>query len=89
MAVDRVEIEYHLTPRGWVTGSVDSMFHADNVTVEAPPDRVVTLTHKTYQSSGWSPETRSVKVTWRGDATDAQIAGLRAKFPPPFDPNDE
>lgn len=67
----------------------EAMFSASNDTVPLPVDRLITLTHKTYQASGHSPEERSVKVTWRGDATDEQITDLRAKFPAPFDPDDE
>lgn len=89
MAVDRVEIDYHLTPRGWVRGDVSSMFSKQNSTAEIPSDRVLTLTHKTSQSSGWSREVCRVRETWRGDATDQQIAELRAIYPPPFDPADE
>jgi hypothetical protein len=89
MAVDRLETDYHLTQRGWVIGDVRSMFTADNKTVPVPPDRLLTLTHKIYQASGHSPEERTVRVTWRGYATDEQIADLRAKFAPPFDLTDE
>ena len=57
MAVDRVESLYHLTPNGWVDGSVDSMW--GNKTVDPPSDRVETWKHKIYQSSAYSPEERS------------------------------
>jgi hypothetical protein len=89
MAVDRVEFDYHLTPAGWVRGDVRSMVSASNETRPVPADRVLTLTHKTYQSSAHSPEERSVRVARRGEATDEQIAELRAKYPPLFDPADE
>jgi len=89
MAVDHVEFDYHLTPHGWVRGDIRSIFGASSQAAAAPPDRVLTLTHKTYQSSRHSPEERSVKETWRGDATDDEIAVLRAKHPPPFNPADE
>jgi len=89
MAVDRVEFDHHLTPAGWVPGDTRSMFSASNEVKPVPADRLITLTHKTYQSSGHSPEERSVRVAWRGDASDEQIAKLRANYPPPFDLADE
>jgi hypothetical protein len=89
MAVDHVENDYHLTPRGWVPGDSRGMFVGSRNASPIPDDRLITLTHKTYQSSRHSPEERSVKVAWRGEATDEQIAELRAKYPPPFDPADE
>jgi len=89
MAVDRAETDYHLTPNGWITGDSRGMFMEKRAATTPPLDRVLTLTHKMVQSSRHSPEERWVIVAWRGDATDEQIGELRAKFPPPFDPNDE
>jgi hypothetical protein len=60
-----------------------------NLTKPAPVHRVLTLTHRTDHVSDASIRSRSVTVAWRGKATDGEIADLRMKFPPPFDPADE
>jgi hypothetical protein len=86
---DYIHIDFHLTPNGWVMGDIRCLLADVNLTKPEPIDRVLTLTHRTSQVSPDSPRLCSVTVAWRGDATDAQIAELRAKFPPPFDPADE
>jgi hypothetical protein len=88
MAVDREEQEYHLTPNGWVIGSTKSMF-TGTTPRPIPGDRVLTLIHKTLQSSRFEPETRTVVEIWRSPESDEKITQLRAQYPPPFDPNDE
>jgi hypothetical protein len=86
---DYMDLDFHLTPNGWVMGDIRCVFRDVNLIKEAPVDRVLTLTHRTHQVSTRSNQLRSVTVSWRGDATDAEIAELRAKYPPPFDPADE
>lgn len=88
MAVDREEREYHLTPNGWVTGTVKNMF-TGTTAGPAPDDRVLTLVWKMVQKSRHEPESRWVVEAWRGSISDEELAELRAKFPPPFDPKDE
>jgi hypothetical protein len=85
MAYDRIECDYHLTPDGWVHGDLRSMFDTGNKANPVPINRLLTFTHKTYHASNSFPRERSVRVTWRGDATDDQIAKLRTKYPSPFD----
>jgi hypothetical protein len=84
-----MDLDFHLTPNGWILGNIRCVFKDVEMIKPAPVDRVLTLTHRTHQVSTHSGQLRSVTVLWRGDATDAQIAELRAKFPPPFDPEDE
>jgi hypothetical protein len=86
---DYIDLDFHLTPNGWVMGDIRCMFGEVNWSKPAPADRVLTLTHRTLQSPVPSSRLRSVIVAWRGAATDAEIDELRAKFPPPFDPADE
>jgi hypothetical protein len=86
---DYMDLDFHLTPNGWVLGDIRCVFRDVNLIKQAPVDRVLTLTHRTHQVSTRSTQLRSVTVSWRGEATDAQIAELRAKYPPPFDPTDE
>ena len=86
---DYIDLDFHLTPNGWVMGDIRCVFKDVNMTKPAPADRVLTLTHRTHHVSTHSNQLRSVTVSWRGAATDAQIAKLRAKYPPPFNPEDE
>jgi hypothetical protein len=82
MAVDRVETLYHLTPRGWISGSVDSMWTNLNCTAEPPADRVETWKHKIYQSSGYSPEENSWFMVWSSpDVSEEERKALHEKFP--------
>ena len=86
---DHIDIDFHLTPNGWVIGDIRCWVADVNLSKPAPIDRVLTLTHRTDHVSDASTRSRAVKVAWRGKATDGEIADLRAKFPPPFDPADE
>lgn len=87
--MEGIEIEYHLTPRGWVGGAVRGGWDAQHRAGAPPPDRVITVTHTIRQVSPYGPEKRAVTVTWRGNATEEEITALRMKYPPPFDPGDE
>jgi hypothetical protein len=87
--VDRVNTLYHLTPRGWITGSVDSMWQDLNRTVEVPEDRVETWEHKVYQSSGYSPEGHTWRMVWSSpDVTPGDRKELHKKFPHDQDDKD-
>jgi hypothetical protein len=86
---DYMDLDFHLTPNGWVLGNIRCAFKDVEMIKPPPVDRLLTLTHRTHQVSTHSAQLRSVRVLWRGEATDAMIAELRAKFPPPFDPTDE
>ena len=86
---DYIELDFHLTLNGWVMGDIRYRVGDVNLTKPAPVDRVLTLTHRTDHVSDASTRSRSVMVAWRGKATDGEIAELRMKFPPPFDPADE
>jgi hypothetical protein len=86
MAVDRIKTHYHLTPRGWIEGNVDSMWTADNRTVEPPADRVETWEHKLYQASGWSREENSWSMIWFSPEISAEERkALHKKFPHDLD----
>lgn len=86
MAVDRIETLYHLTPRGWTEGSVDSMWTAHNRVVEPPADRVETWKHKLYQRSSYSLEENSWFMIWSSpDASAEERKALHEKFPHALD----
>jgi hypothetical protein len=86
---DYIDLDFHLTPNGWVMGDIRCVFRDVNMTKPAPVDRVLTLTHRTHKVSTHSKQLRSVTVAWRVEDRDGQIAELRAKYPPPFNPEDE
>jgi hypothetical protein len=88
VAVDRAEQEYHLTPTGWVRGNGKYMF-TGAIAGPVPVGRVLTLVWKMVQKSRHEPESRWVVESWRGSISDEELAELRARFPPPFDPEDE
>ncbi|MGA7245975.1 MAG: hypothetical protein WBX19_22515, partial [Terracidiphilus sp.] len=71
---DYIDLDFHLTPNGWLMGDIRCVFKDVNMTKPAPFDRVLTLTHRTHHVSTHSNQLRSVTVSWRGAATDAQIA---------------
>ena len=70
--------EWHLTPRGWESGTQKTDF-AGIVQKAAPADRV--LTYK-VQSSPWSHAHRGGTVLWRSPDKEAAKA-LLAKFGEP------
>jgi hypothetical protein len=86
---DYIDLDFHLTPNGWVMGDIRCVFRDVNMTKPAPVDRVLTLTHRTHKVSTHSKQLRSVTVAWRVEDRDGQIAELRSKYPPPFNPEDE
>ncbi len=88
MAYDDLETDHHLTPSGWIDGDSRYMGKTD-ISRPIPTDRVLTLTHVTYQRSAYSQEERSVKVAWRGDVSNEYLRKLRQKYPPPFPAEDE
>jgi hypothetical protein len=86
MAVDRIETLWHLTPRGWVEGSTDSMWTTHNRTIEPPPDRVETWNEKLFQASPYSPEQNSWGRVWSSpDVSEEDRKALHVKFPHELD----
>ena len=86
MAVDRIETLYHLTPHGWIDGSVDSMWKSHNRVVEPPADCVETWKHRLYQSSAYSPEENSWFMVWSSpDVNEKDRKALHEKFPHDLD----
>ncbi len=71
MAVDDLEREYHLTPNGWVKGTSFCFGNTDKE-ITPPPDRVLTIVERTYQSSRRSQEEISSRVTWRSPMVSAE-----------------
>lgn len=84
MAADRLETEWHLTPSGWINGTIRFFGHIQGTAVEPPPDRVLTVVHKIYQRSEWSSEERSIYEIWRSPSDSVTIDELRRRFPAPF-----
>ncbi len=83
MAASNEWTEWHLTPKGWVSGStrVDSV----GVTSAAPPDdRVLTVSYREHLSSSYSRLERLSTEKWRA-SDDALVQRLLARWGPPPD----
>src|SRR2546428_8923843 len=84
MSCDDWDQEYHLTPRGWKTGSSK---HSGRVDHEAPRpwDAVETWEQHASQASGWSREIRMQRLIWQDPAIrEEDRKALRSKFQSPF-----
>lgn len=83
MAVDDQRTEYHLTPEGWIKGTV--RFFGKGRKVEHPPGAVETWEHHIYQRSRWSAEEPAKRLVWCDESvSEAHRQTLRESFPPPF-----
>lgn len=82
MAVDHLEIDYHLTPKGWIPGNsrLFGKLHG-NGELLPPPDRVLTVRERTYQRSQYSSESISFNECWRAIDASKKIAALKQRFP--------
>jgi hypothetical protein len=84
VAEDDRKTEYHLTPRGWIRGTIRFFSHVQGAEVARPADAVATFQDRIYQRSGWSPEERSFEEIWRSDKTnDPELEALMRKFKRP------
>jgi hypothetical protein len=69
---DSDDIDYHLTPRGWVEG------------YKRPPDALASWHLSLRQPSGWAPPDRFWDRTWERPGADAAVlAALYRRFPRP------
>src|SRR6266576_4806919 len=84
MATDDHEIERHLTPNGWVTGS-ERVNGRQIKTVEPPVDRIETWLEETSDSSeGWDPPIISSKLIWESPTVSSEVrTELNQRFPRP------
>jgi hypothetical protein len=84
MAVDRYSVEYHLTPRCWISGW-ETFFSTTEKEVPPPKDRLETWIKEVEQTSGYSPEDVNWNLRWSDPTkTKEEIAKLRSSFPPPL-----
>lgn len=80
MAASNEWTEWHLTPRGWKSGS--ELVDVGNLTAKDPPfDRVLTVKYRESVSSMYSTTDRSSEEIWRG-ADEAEVAQLLATLGP-------
>jgi len=70
--------EYHLTPRGWETGSVKFDFNPVKVR-ERPSDAVLTLKYYEYMGSSFSRMDKGHEIVWRS-SDEKRIAEFETKF---------
>ena len=84
MAYDKYDIDYHLTPRGWIKGTSEFFGVTDGSPEIPPDDRVLTEHLSVRQSSGYSDAHDSWRETWRsGSISDDELRALKKKFPRP------
>jgi hypothetical protein len=84
MSCDDWDQEYHLTPRGWMTGSSKHYGRVDQK-APRPPDAVETWEQHASQTSGWSREIRMQRLVWHNPAIrEEDRKALRSKFQSPF-----
>ena len=85
MAADDISTEYHLTPAGWVTGTVRSFGSSGGKEEERPKNAVETWLHRIYQRSIWSQEEITSRIVWCDESTSETVReALHAKFNRPF-----
>ena len=76
--------EWHLTPHGWVEGTV-KYYDVVQTYAEPPADRVETWERHMEQSSSYSHETITRKPKWVSPSySDPEHEAVKAKFPKPF-----
>ena len=80
MAYDNLDQEYHLTPRGWITGSSKYVGKVDSEVLRLD-DAVETWNQHCDQASGWSREYKTVELIWHDPAKSE--AERNAKFSKP------
>ncbi len=78
MSASEEWVEWHLTPSGWIKGSIHLDFNKTEV-VDVPRDRVLTCMYKEYMSSGFSKLKTSVKEEWKSENEEV-IQELLKKF---------
>lgn len=83
MSYDKTTQEYHLTPKGWVTGTY-SVYNDVQNHVEPPHDRVETWECHMEQSYPTSKETYEWRRIWvTTDVAENVLSDLHLKFPRP------
>lgn len=88
MAADDVKREYHLTPAGWVRGTVRFFSQVSGAEVPRPSDAVATYEHREYDASVYSQTDFSVRELWRSpSADDARLLALFDEYGPPEEGN--
>jgi hypothetical protein len=69
MAVSRQWTEWHLTPRGWISGSTRRDGEG-NVWRDEPEDRVLTFVYKEQSTSSTPGPKGGVEESWRSKTAD-------------------
>jgi hypothetical protein len=82
MSQDRTTQEYHLTPKGWVSGTF-AVYGNVQKEVAPPADRIETWIEEVDDSSGWAPQAIDWKLTWFNPNAQTR-AHLTKQFPKPM-----
>jgi len=70
--------EWHLTPRGWESGSRKTDFVGDS-DVPEPPDRVLTFAYSEFMSSAFSKLERNSEKIWESP-NSTLVSSLLKKY---------
>jgi len=82
---DRTSAEYHLTPRGWITGTNRYFDKVQGTEVERTSDTVETIIVTSEQTSPWSKQYSYSESVWKSlDISEKDLAALYEKFPKQF-----
>ena len=85
MAIDDFKTEYHLTSKGWVTGT-HYFFSKTDEEVAPPSDRIITVVHRVYQRSQWSSEEVTTSTVWKDpNFSSTRLLAFREEFPSPWE----
>jgi hypothetical protein len=84
--VDDWTLEYHLTPQGWLKGTLKYFSAAVGPEIPRPEDAVETWIERSRQPVGVSSPERysSAMLWWTPEWSPDRRAALRAQFAAPF-----
>jgi hypothetical protein len=84
MAPDKPSQEFHLTPKGWISGTSRNFQDVQGTPVERPADAVETWLEEMVQSHFFCSDIFSWTLLWfDASLSDSERRKLRKQFPKP------
>ena len=81
MSLDAIKTQFHITPRGWVTGAQAIFGPMKDAEARRPEDAVATFEESIHQESEMVRETISWTEVWRkAGASDATVEKLLDEY---------
>lgn len=79
------DVEFHLTPNGWVRGT-EWFVGIIQAEITPPPNRILTIVKRVTTSAATGRDEISWRNTWRNTAIpEAEVAAVRSRFQAPVD----